>query len=462
MLQKDDDALSYTTNTLTKNVEWSIENELILVEWCDVAQCYKWLNSRAHHKVSFMHAWFTIPTITLSTITGTASFAQSSLSPEYQVYAPMIIGTINILVGILNTIQQYLKISELKESHRIAAIAWDKFSRNIRIELSKAPHERMDAGHFLKLTRHEYDRLMESSPSIPTEITREFTYIFSDKPGTAKQKAFEELKKPDICDSLVSSNQYRHHWYMNASANVTETNGVYDNEDEHIHNENKASDKSVASYAGSHTYHPVQVPASPKPYIPPSYPQTTIGRIASTVNGGVVGVVGVIQQAKTTASNVVSTMSSSMSGSDIEKGNKPEKGDLAVVSYTKPSCLSPIYNTDEQPNCKNSLTTISASLSAKNLIQNGYMQPMIQSPSTSDRVSECAPILHTRDTNPFDAILDSVAEGKREISVGEARLDVYDLSDNVLVDDCMGNMSELAAESFDTRALTTDENKKKK
>jgi len=215
MDKKDDDAISYTTTVATKNIEWSIENELMLVEWCDIAQCYRWLNQRSHRAYSIYHAWFTIPTITLSTITGTASFAQASLTPEQQSYAQMTIGSINILVGVLNTIQQYLKISELKESHRIASIAWDKYSRNIRIELSKAPTERMDAAHFLKLSRQEYDRLMESSPSIPLSITKEFTRTFSGKPGSHKQKIFDELKKPDICDSLMSSNQYRHHWYLN-------------------------------------------------------------------------------------------------------------------------------------------------------------------------------------------------------------------------------------------------------
>jgi len=224
MDKKDGDNGSFTTETFTKNVEWSVENELILVEWCDIAQCYKWLNTRAHRSVSIMHAFFTIPTIILSTITGTASFAQSSLPENYQIYAPMIIGTVNIMVGILNTIQQYLKISELKESHRISAIAWDKYARNIRIELSKAPNERMDAGHFLRLSRQEYDRLMESSPSIPLTITNEFAKTFTGKPGTEKHEKFEAIKKPDICDSLVSSNQYRHHWYMTTDTqNLTQS-----------------------------------------------------------------------------------------------------------------------------------------------------------------------------------------------------------------------------------------------
>jgi hypothetical protein len=223
MDKKDGDNGSFTTETFTKNVEWSVENELILVEWCDIAQCYKWLNTRAHRSASIMHALFTIPTIILSTITGTASFAQSSFPENCREYAPMIIGTVNIMIGILNTIQQYLKISELKESHRISAIAWDKYARNIRIELSKAPNERMDAGHFLKLSRQEYDRLMESSPSIPLTITNEFAKTFSGKPGTEKHAKFESIKKPDICDSLVSSNQYRHHWYMTQdSQNLTQ------------------------------------------------------------------------------------------------------------------------------------------------------------------------------------------------------------------------------------------------
>lgn len=216
-----------------KKIEWSKENEMIMVEWCDVAQCYKWLNSKAHLKYSYMNAWFTIPAITLSTITGTASFAQTSIPTEYQTYAPMVIGSINIMIGILTTVQQYLKISELNESHRVSAISWDKFARNIRIELAKSPKERSEAGTFLKLSRHEFDRLMETSPAIPQSVLRDFKDTFSGKKGflystvdwflghvgmedkavIERRKQFEALKKPDICDIIVSSNENRHKWY---------------------------------------------------------------------------------------------------------------------------------------------------------------------------------------------------------------------------------------------------------
>jgi hypothetical protein len=204
---------------IKKRVEWSPENESILVEWCDIAQCYKWLNSRAHRKYARLHTWFTIPAIILSTVSGTASFAQSSLTDTQKVYAPMVIGSINIFIGILTTIQQYLKISELNEAHRVSAIAWDKYARNIRIELAKAPDERMEAGVFLKHSRDEFDRLMETSPSIPESIIGDFMKTFSGKTESDPERKqliksrFAKLKKPDICDIIISAEENRHHWY---------------------------------------------------------------------------------------------------------------------------------------------------------------------------------------------------------------------------------------------------------
>jgi len=189
------------------------------------------LHNRAHQKYSVLHAWFTIPAIIFSTISGTASFAQASLPLSLQHYAPMVIGSVNIIIGIFTTIQQYMKISELNESHRVSGIAWDKFARNISIELAKAPEERsMDAGHFLKVYREEFDRLMETSPSIPNAVTKEFVKTFSGKKPywcwpedddaqdeeaneEERKRRFKDLKKPDECDTIIVSELGKHDWY---------------------------------------------------------------------------------------------------------------------------------------------------------------------------------------------------------------------------------------------------------
>ena len=52
-------------------------------------------------------------------------------------YYSSIIG-VNIIAG-TTTVQQFLKISELNEVHRVSSITWDKFYRKIRVELAKPP-----------------------------------------------------------------------------------------------------------------------------------------------------------------------------------------------------------------------------------------------------------------------------------------------------------------------------------
>jgi hypothetical protein len=148
---------------------------------------------------------FTIPVIVMSTLTGTANFAQEKLPDKYKFYAPVIIGCINIIAGIITTVQQFLHISELNEAHRVSMISWDKFYRRIKIELSKNPNERQPITEFFLTTSEEYDRLMESSPIIDTRIIALFKSTFDGTFTTSDVKEmFKELAKPEVLDSLVS------------------------------------------------------------------------------------------------------------------------------------------------------------------------------------------------------------------------------------------------------------------
>lgn len=196
-----------------KDTPWTEEHERILVEWADKALCYRWLHSKSNLVYSRMNALFTIPVIIMSTVTGTANFALTRYGPPITEYGSMVIGGINIVAGIITTIQQYLKVSEYNEAHRVSAISWDKFYRNIKTELAKSPDERVKVEHMLKLCKEEFDRLMETSPMIKEEIINEFKKTFNYKDDPIKQEAFENLKKPEICDELISTENYRHQWF---------------------------------------------------------------------------------------------------------------------------------------------------------------------------------------------------------------------------------------------------------
>jgi hypothetical protein len=177
--------------------DWGPEHERVLAEWGDKSNCYTWLHTKCHEKFHSLHIWYTVPVIIMSTLTGTANFAQSKIPEHFQGYATMIIGAVNITAGIITTVQQFLKINELNEGHRVASIGWDKFYRKIKVELSKKPEERATLNEFFKTCTDEYDRLMESSPSIEEDILALFEKTF----GGAFQDGFE---KPEICNSLVS------------------------------------------------------------------------------------------------------------------------------------------------------------------------------------------------------------------------------------------------------------------
>ena len=191
-------------------VEWNEHHEKILIDWADKATCYKWLHEKSQYEFAKKSRWFTIPVIIMSTLTGTANFAQDRIPAEYLNLATMIIGGVNLAAGIITTIQQFLKINELNESHRVSAISWGKFQRNLHVELARAPCERTQAIHLIKVAKEEYDRLIETSNPIPKHIIRLFKETFSGgdltdtKPLNNKQIIFNELSKPEICDSLES------------------------------------------------------------------------------------------------------------------------------------------------------------------------------------------------------------------------------------------------------------------
>ena len=188
-----------------KPIVWTKDHEKILVDWGDKAMCYRWLHSKSHSIYSKTNAYFTVPVIIMSTLTGTANFAQDRVPEQFRGYYSMGIGFINILAGIITTIQQFLKISELSEAHRVSAISWDKFYRKIRVELSKPPNERQSVYDFLKSCTEEFDRLMETSPTIERNVIELFNKTFNhSKLDEQKRRMFEQLKKPEICDSLES------------------------------------------------------------------------------------------------------------------------------------------------------------------------------------------------------------------------------------------------------------------
>ena len=116
--------------------EWNPQQAKLLKEWAEIASSYRWLHNQTHMMYKTKNLRYMIPLIIMSTVTGTANFAQSTFPSGIRPYVPQIIGAINLFSAIITTIYQFLKISEYMESHRITSINYGKFSRNISVELA--------------------------------------------------------------------------------------------------------------------------------------------------------------------------------------------------------------------------------------------------------------------------------------------------------------------------------------
>jgi hypothetical protein len=190
--------------SLSGNVYTSFEIDL-LEKWCKCAKSFYLLHDKSHNEYVIKNYGLTIPVIILSTLSGTASFSIQSFPESLRSYIPMIIGGVNIFVGILQTMTQFMKINELVSEHRTAAINFDKFARNITAELALPENERTYSGKdFVHICRKEMDRIIEQSPIIPQHILSNLdNLIKNDTISNNQNKVIGYLDSYNIQDNVT-------------------------------------------------------------------------------------------------------------------------------------------------------------------------------------------------------------------------------------------------------------------
>lgn len=187
---------------------WNEQHEGILKQWGEAAACYRYMHHRAYLLYKKLSMRFTIPVILLSTVTGTANFAQSSFPDNMRDTVPAIIGGMNLIAGLIATVMQFLSINELMENHRTAALAHGVLSRNIRLVLALPRNERKTSGlKFVDDCKSEYDRLLEQSPAVPVSILTLFENEYPldnvfTKPEILKVRSIPVLKLPKTVDPI--------------------------------------------------------------------------------------------------------------------------------------------------------------------------------------------------------------------------------------------------------------------
>jgi len=175
------------------NIKWNSQIERIIAEQGERALCYAWLHTHAEKRYSTFYNYIALPTIVLSTVAGTASIGSQTLFSD-PVASSVGIGTLSLIVGVLNTVSTHFGWAKRSEAHRQTSVAYSKIHRFILVELSLPRSERIQAGDMLKVVREQLDRLQETSPQVPDGIISKFKKTFG--------ATTPDLSKPEITNGL--------------------------------------------------------------------------------------------------------------------------------------------------------------------------------------------------------------------------------------------------------------------
>lgn len=195
---------------------WTTEQELILKTFAEKSACYRYLNYDSYIYYKTIDQRFSLPIIVLSTLAGSASLGGNNL-PEWSRYITLCSAIVNIITGIMGTVQRFLNTSELTAQHFTSSVEFGRLSRDISVTLTLPRDDRsVDGVKFLETCANEYNRLVDQSAAPPKFILRHFEKKF--KTNT--------ICKPDLVAlspvSINSSKSLRGSLTNSTNSNKTE------------------------------------------------------------------------------------------------------------------------------------------------------------------------------------------------------------------------------------------------
>jgi hypothetical protein len=170
------------------------EDEMdLLREWREKVAGWRWLHYESMTLYKKLNTRYVYASILLSTLAGAGSFTTGGGSGNSMGISDrnisLIIGGVNVIISLLNSVQRFTKAAEKTELHASAAMQYAMIYRFIDTELQLSDkHQRQD---LIQYVRQEIDRLLSQSPLVPDKIIKNFNISFPDT-----------KHKPDVCAGI--------------------------------------------------------------------------------------------------------------------------------------------------------------------------------------------------------------------------------------------------------------------
>jgi hypothetical protein len=188
---------------LSKNNDWNKENENIVIEWIDVAFCYKWLSHVCSENYIFYNNCYSIPIIIVSTVTGSTLISSYNNGNSYFF---LVTGILNIFVGILSSLKIYYNVPELKENYKNSYITWLDIENSLNLEISRNSNERVNASQFINTYKVIIENSINKTPFINDIIITKYKNMIIKKKGDFFMKYADESL--DDFNKIISLHKY--------------------------------------------------------------------------------------------------------------------------------------------------------------------------------------------------------------------------------------------------------------
>lgn len=160
----------------------------ILKAWKERAEDASVMHTEAFVWRRFVGRCMMIPSIVLSSVSGLANLATGTVENVIEqgdaceetapkntltLVMPFILGGISVASAIISAVYSYLKIGEVVERHNQAAYMYDKFARELEVEIAldqTSIKTYSHTGNLLKECQDMYDSIAEREPNIPRWI----------------------------------------------------------------------------------------------------------------------------------------------------------------------------------------------------------------------------------------------------------------------------------------------------
>lgn len=183
---------------------WTTEREALLATWGDHALCFTWLHAQAHAYYMVLNFAMTIPVLILTVLAGTTSIGISQLQEvctETTRIINITMGCMSIVAAVLATLNNWMRVSETMEGHRVATRGWAAYRRCVLVTVGNRRDQRVRAGQVMLAARADYDRMSFASPSLPPTILRAFHVAFREATAVQRPDVVNGFQHTTVCEA---------------------------------------------------------------------------------------------------------------------------------------------------------------------------------------------------------------------------------------------------------------------